>query len=141
MEQLTFIEEVQRISISLNKKVMTEIKERLLSQGITPFQYHILLIIGKCSHIGVTKLAEEMRVKPSAITPVINRLIDLELVSRYHSQEDRRKVNIELTAKGEQVIEEANEIVQKMIAHFFSCYEPKDQEQFLKLFKKLDANI
>ncbi|MEI2444890.1 hypothetical protein [Priestia megaterium] len=47
MEQLTFIEEVQRISISLNKKVMTEIKERLLSQGITPFQYHILLIIGK----------------------------------------------------------------------------------------------
>ncbi len=41
-----------------------------------------------------------MYVKPSAITVMIDRLIDQELVERYHDKDDRRVVVIELTKKG-----------------------------------------
>lgn len=45
-------------------------------------------------------ISKKMYVKPSAITVMIDRLIDQELVERYHDKDDRRVVIIELTKRG-----------------------------------------
>ncbi|MFL0497864.1 MarR family winged helix-turn-helix transcriptional regulator [Priestia megaterium] len=141
MEQLTFEEEVQRITLLLNKKMDTKVRERLLNEGITRFQYHILLLIERSEQVGVTELASEMHVSPSAITPVITRLYELNLVHRYHSKEDRRKVIIEITEKGRKIVKEANQHVQTTIRELFSNYEEEDQQQFLRLCEKLNKNM
>ncbi len=63
-----------------------------------------------------------MYVKPSAITVMIDRLIDQELVERYHDKDDRRVVIIELTKKGKARVEEAmtarNEHIAKILLTF-----------------------
>jgi len=91
MDPLIFGEEIQRISISLNKKVMTNVKSLLQHYGITPFQYHILLIVERADTMPVTKVADEITTSPSVITATIPRLYKMNLVERYHLTTDRRK--------------------------------------------------
>ena len=79
--------------------MQTELLEQMQATGLTPPQFYILkilIIMGFKSD----NISEKMYVKPSAITVMIDRLIDQELVERYHDKDDRRVVIIELT-KGE----------------------------------------
>ncbi|MBQ4866946.1 MarR family transcriptional regulator [Priestia megaterium] len=141
MDPMIFGEEIQKISISLNKKVMTNVKSLLQHYGITPFQYHILLIVERSHTIPVTKVADEMKASPSVITASITRLYELNLVERYHSKDDRRKVMIELTNKGKQVIRAAEKDVQQEVEKLFACYKEEEQQHFLTLCRQLDEHV
>ncbi|ADE68554.1 MarR family winged helix-turn-helix transcriptional regulator [Priestia megaterium] len=138
---MIFGEEIQKISISLNKKVMTNVKSLLQHYGITPFQYHILLIVERSHTIPVTKVADEMKASPSVITASITRLYELNLVERYHSKDDRRKVMIELTNKGKQVIRAAEKDMQQEVEKLFACYKEEEQQHFLTLCRQLDEHV
>ncbi|MCM3772157.1 MULTISPECIES: MarR family winged helix-turn-helix transcriptional regulator [Priestia] len=141
MDPLIFGKEIQRILVSLNKKVMTNVKCLLQHYAITPFQYHILLIVERSHTIPVTKVADEMKASPSVITASITRLYELDLVERYHSKRDRRKVMIELTNKGKQVIQVANKDMQQEVEKLFACYKEEEQQQFLTLCRQLDEHV
>lgn len=141
VEQLTFEQEVQRITLLISKKVDTKIKEKLLTEGITRLQYQILQLVEHRKQVGVTELASELRVSPSAITPVITRLYELNLVHRHHSKEDRRKIIIQVTEKGRKVAKEATEHVQTTIRNLFSNYKEEDRQQFLRLCEKLNTTM
>ena len=138
---MIFGEEIQKISISLNKKVMTNVKSLLQHYRITPFQYHILLIVERSHTIPVTKVADEMKASPSVITASITRLYELNLVERYHSKDDRRKVMIELTNKGKQVIRAAEKDMQQEVEKLFACYKEEEQQHFLTLCRQLDEHV
>lgn len=138
---MIFGEEIQKISISLNKKVMTNVKSLLQHYGITPFQYHILLIVERSHTIPVTKVADEMKASPSVITASITRLYELNLVERYHSKDDRRKVMIELTNKGKQVIRAAEKDMRQEVEKLFACYKEEEQQHFLTLCRQLDEHV
>ena len=80
-----------------------------------------------------------MYVKPSAITVMIDRLIDQELVERYHDKDDRRVVIIELTKRKSRV-EEAMTARNEHIAKYFSHLELQERD-LLRLFEKLETII
>jgi DNA-binding MarR family transcriptional regulator len=141
MDPMIFGEEIQKISISLNKKVMTNVKSLLQHYGITPFQYHILLIVERARTMPVTKVADEIKASPSVITASITRLYELNLVERYHSKDDRRKVMIELTNKGKQVIRAAEKDMQQEVEKLFACYKEEEQQHFLTLCRQLDEHV
>ena len=82
-----------------------------------------------------------MYVKPSAITVMIDRLIDQELVERYHDKDDRRVVIIELTKRGKPGVEEAMVARNEHIAKYFSHLELQEREDLLRLFEKLETII
>ena len=48
----------------------------------------------------MTKVCYHMNMEKGSLTPVIDRLIQLKLVERRRSSEDRRKVNLHLTEVG-----------------------------------------
>ncbi len=132
MDPLIFGEEIQKISISLNKKVMTNVKSLLQHYGITPFQYHILLIVERSHTMPVTKVADEMKASPSVITASITRLYELNLVERYHSKDDRRKVMIELTTKGNKSFELLRKTCSKKLKNCLHAIKKKNSSTFLR---------
>ncbi len=97
---MTHIDKIQALAFSIGKKMQTELLEQMQATGLTPPQFYILKILDHYGASRATTLAKKMYVKPSAITVMIDRLIDQELVERYHDKDDRRVVIIELTKKG-----------------------------------------
>lgn len=91
---MTHIDKIQALTFAIGKKMQTELLEQMQASGLTPPQFYILKILDHYGASRATQLAEKMYVKPSAITVMIDRLIDHELVERYHDDNDRRVVVI-----------------------------------------------
>jgi DNA-binding MarR family transcriptional regulator len=76
--------------------------------GVTPLQYQLLLQVkgypGR-EHATVGELAERLQAKHHGAVALISRCEEAGLVARRSSEEDRRAVLVELTAKGERLIE------------------------------------
>ncbi|MGE6346225.1 MarR family winged helix-turn-helix transcriptional regulator [Bacillus mycoides] len=138
---MTHIDKIQALTFAIGKKMQTELLEQMQASGLTPPQFYILKILDHYGASRATQLAEKMYVKPSAITVMTDRLIDHGLVERYHDDNDRRVVIIELTKKGKATVEEAMAARNEHIAKYFSHLELQEREDLLRLFEKLETII
>lgn len=78
------------------------------NQGVTPQQYHLILAIKgfpKRNFASIGELAEQLQRNHHSVVELINRTERLGLVKRRPSTEDRRQVFVELTVKGERMLE------------------------------------
>jgi DNA-binding MarR family transcriptional regulator len=78
------------------------------SVGLTPQQHQALLAIkgfpGRdCVSVG--ELAERLQLRHHSAVGLIDRLAALDLLQRQPSEQDRRQVDISMTAKGEKLLE------------------------------------
>ncbi|EJR16559.1 hypothetical protein II9_02415 [Bacillus cereus MSX-D12] len=134
------LDKIQAMVISIGKKMKMELFEQIPVPKLTTSQFYILKIINYYGALRASELAREMNVKPSTITVTINRLIEQGLVNRYHDREDRRAVIIELTKKGESVVEETIIARNEHIAKYLSLLEFQEKEKLLQLLEKLRAD-
>lgn len=79
-----------------------------LAQGVSPQQYQALLAIegypGR-NWVTIGELAEQMQIAHHSAVGLIDRMEALHLVRRSASKEDRRRVQVTLTAKGSTALE------------------------------------
>jgi DNA-binding MarR family transcriptional regulator len=76
--------------------------------GVTPLQYQLLLQVkGHPGHGEATvgALAERLQAKHHGTVALVSRCEEVGLVTRRISAEDRRAVVVELTSKGERLLE------------------------------------
>ena len=76
--------------------------------GVTPLQYQVLLQVKgypRRASATVGELAERLQAKHHGAVALVSRCEDAGLVTRLISDEDRRAVVVELTSKGERLIE------------------------------------
>ena len=76
--------------------------------GLNPEQYEALLAIkafpGKS--VTISQLSERLQVKHHSAVNIVDRLVERKLIRRTPGEEDRRERHLQLTAKGEEVIQE-----------------------------------
>ncbi|MGN6555811.1 MAG: MarR family winged helix-turn-helix transcriptional regulator [Verrucomicrobiota bacterium] len=76
--------------------------------GVTPQQHQALLAVkgfpGR-DHVSVGELAQRLQLRHHSVVGLVDRLVTERLVARKASSEDRRRVEIRLTNKGERVLE------------------------------------
>ena len=85
--------------------VISELTNRLRivtakEYGLTGVQFFILRYIASKQRLTVTDLAYTLGVTLSAITGLVNRLVNMGLAQRQQDQEDKRVVWVKLTAQG-----------------------------------------
>lgn len=68
--------------------------------GLTGSQLWVLKMIEPAGRLSLSELSERVRAKNSTMTGIIDRMERDGLVARRRSDDDRRVVHIELTAKG-----------------------------------------
>lgn len=132
-----FLESVQTTMMSFFKKMRSIMEKKLEPYDITFPQLHILRMLEKAGATSVSEIAEHMKVKPSSITVMIDRLVKQALVFRYHDPEDRRVVLMELTPKGEDLFKTFAQTHHDMIAQYFSHFTKEELTTFTQLFQKL----
>ena len=76
--------------------------------GITPQQHQALLAIkgfpGR-DHVSVRELSDRLQIRHHSAVGLIDRLVSEKLVTRGSSPEDRRRVHVRLTPRGEKMLE------------------------------------
>lgn len=84
--------------------------------GLTSPQLWAIKIINENKSLNLSELAHRIYLHPTTVVGIIDRLEKHDLVKRTRSQNDRRMISIELTAKGEALVKEAPEVAQGLLA-------------------------
>ena len=82
-------------------------EEAATRNGVTPQQYQSLLAIegypGR-NWVTIGELAEQMRIAHHSAVGLVDRMESMHLVKRTTAKEDRRRVQVSLTAKGRKLL-------------------------------------
>ncbi|GGE69157.1 MarR family winged helix-turn-helix transcriptional regulator [Priestia taiwanensis] len=135
------LEKMQRIQLlmmSVRRKQRPIFHKAIQPFNVTPQQYYVLKTLYNDGSARVNQLAEKMQVKPSAITIIVNKLVEQELVIREYDEEDRRAVNVYLTTSGEELVKKARRLHGELMRRYFARFSEEELETFITLYDKLD---
>ncbi len=102
-----------------------QVELALQSVDLTPPQYRILTVLGSGS-ASATDAAERLAVSPPSVTAIVDGLVARSLVGRVHGEDDRRRVQLSLTAEGRAALENADEAVAGRLSELASHSEDPD---------------
>ena len=103
----------------LLRKFLRFSKDFLSDAGdVTPEQYEALLAIKAFTSpegVTISQLSERLQVKHHSAVNIVDRLAERKLITRAAAEADRRRRHVNLTAKGEKLIDELATVHRKEI--------------------------
>jgi long-chain acyl-CoA synthetase len=103
----------------------------LAKVDLTLPQYRVLGILVEGS-TAASGLAGRLAVRPSSVTAIIDGLVARGLVDRTHQKDDRRRIALRLTEKGERILAEADCTVDAYMVSIAGHLPDPDEEMVLR---------
>ena len=112
----------------------------LTALGITYPQYLVLLVLWEKDNQPVNDIAHRLLLETNTVTPLLQRMEKLGIVSRKKGEQDKRQQIVSLTPKGKELEEEAYaQIPDGMKEQLSAC--PLKLEDYKRLAQELDSMI
>ena len=112
----------------------------LTTLGITYPQYLVLMVLWEQDNQPVNDIAHRLFLETNTVTPLLQRMEKLGIVSRRKGKEDKRQQIVSLTKKGKALEEEAfAQIPSGMGEQLSAC--PMKVEDYQRLAQELDSII
>ena len=122
-------------------RLVTQAYTPMLNElGITYPQYLVLMVLWEKDNQPVNDIAHRLLLETNTVTPLLQRMEKLGIVSRKKGEQDKRQQIVSLTEKGKTMEEQAyNSIPSGMDEIFSACpLKPKD---YSRLVQELDSII
>ena len=141
MDRKRVIEQIVESFHSIHHKVGTTIKPCSPETDFTYSQMVILQIVKKNPGIGIKDLASALGITSSAATQQVDTLVKKGFLEREGNTEDRRSLNLRLSAKSEADIKEMKQTFINRLVEFFSVLTDEELATFATLNKKVAEKI
>ncbi len=115
----------------------SRLRNGLREEGLTVSQLGVLEALMHIGPMVQSELAEKLLTSPSNLTTVLDNLERDGLVRRQRSTEDRRQVEVSLTADGRELIEDVFPRHAERITRLFGALDPEEQDELGSLCRKL----
>ncbi|MFC7394204.1 MarR family winged helix-turn-helix transcriptional regulator [Scopulibacillus cellulosilyticus] len=131
--------EVVQSFVSLNKAILKFTQNNASSLGLTVQQMDILNWICFHSKSTLKAVSEQLDIPKSTVSVNVDGLVGLGLVEREQSTENRREVNLKVTAKGKDISQKSikNASSYKTIATVLEKFSKEDIESLLHIHNSL----
>lgn len=94
--------------------------------GLTGPQVWAIKVIASEAPVRVSELAQRMYLHPATVVGILDRLEKRGLIARTRSTEDRRVVEVSLTADGRRLVEHTPEVASSTITRGLESLEPTE---------------
>ena len=115
--------------------------DEISSYGLTTSQFGVLESLFHLGPMTIGKICDKILVTGGNMTVVLDNLEKQGLIKRVKILNDRRALNIELTEKGEKLIESVFPKHEKFITDTMEILTSDEQKQLGLLLKKIGLNI
>jgi DNA-binding MarR family transcriptional regulator len=117
----------------------TSIHSRKLGKvmGLTTPQLVVIRAIGEEGLPTASDIARAVSLSQATVTTILNRLEDKQLLTRERSAVDRRRVKVQLTDLGKQVLREAPMPLQESFSARFSRLPSWEQHQIVSALERV----
>lgn len=104
--------------------------------GISLAQLFVLQQLAEKAASSLNDLSQRTGTHQSSVSVVVSRLVDRGLVRRSFAKEDKRRVELELTAAGRDMLSEAPATIQTSLIDAFSDLAADDRERLADLLER-----
>ena len=118
-------------SIALNSRSLVK------RVGLTGPQLTILQEVSNSGEVSVGEVAKAISLSQGTVTGIIERLEKRGLVIRRRSESDRRRVLVQTTAAGQQLLDMAPPLMQEMFVERFNNLQEWEQTMILSSLQRL----
>jgi len=125
----------------VKKKMQKRMSELLKPYGLTPEQRAILLALSEHAQMTQAHISQVTSTEPSNLSVTLKRLMQKEYINRIDHPDDPRAYLIQLSQKGESII---NELLELSIFINKELMEGIEQEEFnitYETLEKIDNNL
>ena len=140
IDKLEKLDQVKTSLFELKRKLLEDkISEQPYNLTITKFL--ILKFIGVSSKRMVAEISSNLKLTSGATTILLNQLEDDELVNRIYKKQNRRSVWVELTEKGEKVVEILQATRVDFWSDLLSHLSEEERDQYFHIMKKISQKL
>jgi DNA-binding MarR family transcriptional regulator len=122
-----------------SRLIIREYQPHLDRLGITYPQYLVLMVLWEEDNLTVNDIARKLILNTNTITPLLKRMEQQGIVERMRSDEDERKVLVQLTTKGCELKEEAARIPESLVGRLANS--ELDLNELIHLKESLNSII
>lgn len=139
MKQTTIFKLIHMVEQVNNHNIMRFTKAFRYPIGISP-----ILVLSELNVKGPQKqavLAETIGYTKGAMTNIAEKLVKLGLADRLYDENDRRTIQLKITAEGKKALSEAQEIGNDVFVDLFNVLDEEEIDQYLRIQEKLAQSI
>lgn len=107
------------------------------NKDISHPHFAIMGILGEAGKLPVSVIGNRLLIPKPQMTHLLDKLISLGIAERLPDINDRRVINISLTAKGKKVLREARKLMGNNIRKKLSCLNDEEMEELSASLRKL----
>ena len=123
-----------------SKEIVNKFNKHLKQYDISFPNYVVMLYIENSNPVFIKTLCDQLYLDSGTISPIIKRLEKKGLIERMRTEEDERRVKVQLTQKGSVLKEKFEQISDEVLTQFNMSSE--DIDIYYKLMKKFaEKNI
>ncbi len=112
-----------------------------LCGGANEKEVFVIVYIGQNQSVKMSDIADNIEAPMSTLTSIVDKLVEKGILSRDHSGEDRRVVNVFLTSHGKAVYKALVMKREFMAEKLLSKYNENDQDTFIEHIRILASTL
>ncbi len=105
--------------------------------GVNEKELTVIVFVGEHKNVKMSEIADSVKAPMSTLTSIVDKLVEKDLINRDHSGEDRRVINVSLTAAGKEayknVLIQKKKVAERMLAQL----SEKEQTMVIKYLNDL----
>ena len=108
--------------------------------GLSVSEWRTMAVLGNHQPLTASDVVERSSIDKVQVSRAIQGLLKRELLERNPDADDRRRVNLQLTPKGQRIFEDLIPRVRAREQQLLNCLDQQEQETLVKLMKKVRLN-
>lgn len=110
---------------------------KLLASGVTVAEWVVLREMYGTDAVAPSVLSEQIGMTRGAISKLIDRLLEKQMVTREECSDDRRFQSVALTQKGRRLVPKLAALADENDEEFFSALPGAERKELVRLLQKL----
>ena len=123
----------QRMACQFADSLKSE-PDGMICADMTFPQSNAMMVIQERGGVTVKELAEQLHVSPPSASAMVDRLVDMGMLDREQSREDRREVRIRVSEKGGESIEAVESQILATITGLLEKLGPDMSRQWVEVY-------
>lgn len=119
------------------RKLLHGIHRKVKDAKLNKTQYQTLFLVHYHKERTMGEISSHMNMEKGSFTGVVDALIEQGLLKRERDRRDRRKVNLEVTEEGIEVIRKVEKMLYRELGKKLEVLTEKERERFLHAVRDL----
>lgn len=123
------------------RSFLLNLSKELNKGSVSYAQFFLLGYLANENYLTMTDISKKMGHSTAAATGLVDRLEKLGYVQRLHASEDRRKVMVQITKKGIELVDRIRDDITSSLVELMVDLDANEQEALLKTYGKISTYV